>query len=203
MREEKGFGLRGALLFLVGAVTAAVVARGWGTAVVLAAVLGITTLFCPAALRRLLSRRYWILVVSLVLLGGLALDEQRDITWWRVTLSSAGLCLGVQMAARATVILLVMDVFTRLASVGEMTAALSRLGAGELGFVLGLAVNLLPVVQRTSTNTLAAMRLRGGFRRHRLRSLRLLLVTILVNALRYGDDVVCAAEARGFHPRDA
>ena len=42
------------------------------------------------------------------------------------------------------------------------------------------------------------MRLRGGFRRHRLRALRLLLVTILVNALRYGDDVVCAAEARAF-----
>ena len=115
-----------------------------------------------------------------------------------VHLSSAGLWLGLQMAARATVILTAMGVFTRRASVGGMTALLSRMGASELGFVLGLAINLLPVVQQTSANTLAAMRLRGGFRHHRLRALRLLLVTILVNVLRYGDDVICAAEARAF-----
>ena len=42
------------------------------------------------------------------------------------------------------------------------------------------------------------MRLRGGFRRHLLRALRRIEVTILVNCLRYGDDVVCAAGARAF-----
>lgn len=192
------FGLYGAVLFLVGAVTAAVVSRGWATGVVLAVVLVVTALGCPAALRPLMSRRYWTLIASLVLLGGMALDEQRDVVLWRVALSSTGLWLGLQMAARATVILTAMGVFTRRVSVGELATLLGRLGAGELGFVLGLAVNLLPVVQQTSANALAAMRLRGGFRRRRLRALRLLLVTILVNALRYGDDVIGAAEARAF-----
>ncbi|MGD2176596.1 MAG: energy-coupling factor transporter transmembrane component T [Anaerolineae bacterium] len=205
-RPEATFGLCIALMFLVGAVTAAVVAGGWATGVVLVVVLAVTALTCRSALRPLKRRRYWTLVASLVLLGGLALDQQRDVTLWlghadhgcRVHLSTAGLCLGLQMAARSTVILTAMGVFTRRASVGDMAALLGRLGASELGFVLGLAVNLLPVVQQTSANTLAAMRLRGGFRRHRLRALRLLLVTILVNVLRYGDDVVCAAQARAF-----
>lgn len=195
--------LYGALLFLAGAVTAAVMARGWATAAVLGATLAIALWSCPTALRSLLKRRYWVLVASLLLLGGLALDEQRDLVVGAVTLSSAGLGLGLQMAARATTILVVMGVFTRRVSVSDLTALLARLGAGELGFVLGLALNLLPIIQQTIGNTLAAMRLRGGFRRHRWRTLRLLLVTLLVNALRYGDDVVCAAEARGFqgaHP---
>jgi len=195
--RERG-GLYGALLFLVGAVTAAVVVQGWATAAVLGAALAIAIWICPAALRSLLRRRTWVLVASFVLLGGLALDEQRDVVVGIVALSSAGLGLGLQMAARATVILIAMGVFTRRTSVSDLTALLARLGAGELGFVLGLALNLLPVIQQTAANTLAAMRLRGGFRRHRLRALRLLLVTLLVNALRYGDDVVCAAEARGF-----
>ncbi len=197
MGDREG-GLYGALLFLVGAVTAAVVARGWATALVLGAALAVAALSCPAALRSLLRRRTWVLVASFVLLGGLALDGQRDLAVGAVALSSAGLGLGLQMAARATVILVAMGVFTRQASVSDMAALLERLGVGELGFVLGLALNLLPVIQQTASNTLAAMRLRGGFRRHRLRALRLLLVTLLVNALRYGDDVVCAAEARGF-----
>lgn len=198
MRDREGGGLYGALLFLVGAVTAAVVARGWVTAIVLGATLAVAALICPTALRSLLRRRHWVLVASLLLLGGLALDEQHDLTIGGVALSSAGLGLGLQMAARATVILTAMSVFTRQASVSDLAALLARLGAGELGFVLGLALNLLPVIQQTASNTLAAMRLRGGFRRRRWRALRLLLVTLLVNALRYGDDVVCAAEARGF-----
>lgn len=197
MKDRQG--LYGALLFLVGAVTAAVVARGWATAAVLGTALAVAALGCPAALGVLLRRRTWVLVASFVLLGGLALDEQRDlVVAGVVSLSSVGLGLGLQMAARATVILIAMGVFTRRASVSDLAALLARLGAGELGFVLGLALNLLPVIQQTASNTLAAMRLRGGFRRHRLRALRLLLVTLLVNALRYGDDVVCAAEARGF-----
>ncbi len=196
MQDRRG--LYGALLFLVGAVTAAIVARGWATAAVLGTALAFAALGCPAALGVLLRRRTWVLVVSFVLLGGLALDEQRDVVVGVVSLSSVGLGLGLQMAARATVILIAMGVFTRQASVSDLAALLARLGAGELGFVLGLALNLLPVIQQTASNTLAAMRLRGGFRRRRLRALRLLLVTLLVNALRYGDDVVCAAEARGF-----
>ena len=44
------------------------------------------------------------------------------------------------------------------------------------------------------------MRLRGGFRRERLRALRMLMVTIVANALRRGDEVTEAAEARAFRP---
>lgn len=42
------------------------------------------------------------------------------------------------------------------------------------------------------------MHLWSDFQCHRLHAPRLLLVTILVNALCYNDDVVCAAEAHAF-----
>ena len=57
---------------------------------------------------------------------------------------------------------------------------------------------MLPTVQEMATTSLHALRLRGGLRRHRLQTLRLLMITIVVNSLRHADDIVCAAEARTF-----
>lgn len=59
---------------------------------------------------------------------------------------------------------------------------------------------MLPAVQDTATATYHALCLRGGFRRERLRAVRLLLITIVVNSLRHADDIVSAAEARAFSP---
>ncbi len=74
----------------------------------------------------------------------------------------------------------------------------ARLGVTEIGFLLGIAVNLVPLIQRTASSALVAMQLRGGFRRKRLEAVKRLVVTILVNTLRHSEDIVCAAEARAF-----
>ncbi len=190
----------GSLLFLISAVGGVILARE-GRGVLICLAVTVVALCChPAALPGLWRRRFWLLTfLSLIITGGLALGEKYDLFIGPVAFSSQGFLLGLQMTVRAVTILMTTSVFTRLTSVGDLAALLSGWGMGELGFVLGLAVNLLPVVRRISANTLTAMRLRGGFRRHRLRALRLMLVTILVNVLRYGDEMVCAAEARAFN----
>ena len=57
---------------------------------------------------------------------------------------------------------------------------------------------MLPIVRTTATNAYQAIRLRGGFRRQRFRTLGLLLITVISNSLRQAEDIVAAAEARAY-----
>lgn len=58
-------------------------------------------------------------------------------------------------------------------------------------------MNLLGMLEEMAAVTLQTIRLRGGKRRPWLR-LRLFLVTTVANTLRYGDEVINAAEMRAF-----
>jgi energy-coupling factor transporter transmembrane protein EcfT len=60
---------------------------------------------------------------------------------------------------------------------------------------------MLPTIQETMSSSIAAMRLRGGFRRDRLSSLRRLFVTVVAGSLRRGEEIVDSAEARAFDPQ--
>jgi energy-coupling factor transporter transmembrane protein EcfT len=104
------------------------------------------------------------------------------------------------MALRATAIIVAVSGFAESVSISELAMLLERAGLKGLGFALGVAVNVLPLLQETATTAFQALRLRGGFRRARLRAMRLLLVTIIVNSLRHADNIICAAEARAFSP---
>ncbi|MGB5933820.1 MAG: energy-coupling factor transporter transmembrane component T [Anaerolineae bacterium] len=128
----------------------------------------------------------------------MAIGGEKDISIAGLELSSEGIIGGLGMAIRAVTIVIATYTFARVASIGGLSSLFARLGVRELGFLLGVALNLLPLVQRTSANALLAVRLRGGFRRNRLRSLQRMAVTILVNSLRYSDDIVYAAESRAF-----
>jgi energy-coupling factor transporter transmembrane protein EcfT len=68
-----------------------------------------------------------------------------------------------------------------------------------LGFALGVALNLGPVLRDTVEAAYHTLRLRGGFHRP-IEAARLFLVTVIANGVRYGDDVVQAASARAFDP---
>jgi energy-coupling factor transporter transmembrane protein EcfT len=68
-----------------------------------------------------------------------------------------------------------------------------------LGFALGLAMNLFTMLQEMATVTFQTIKLRGGLRRP-LVALRLFMVTLLSNTIRYGDQVVNAASVRAFDP---
>ncbi len=76
---------------------------------------------------------------------------------------------------------------------------LEHLGLHGLGFAVGVAFNLLPLIDRSLVTSWHAMRLRAGLRRP-VASARLLLVAVVTSSLRCADEVVLAAEARAFSP---
>jgi len=149
-------------------------------------------------LRVLARPRLWVFVLSILALGPFVLGEP-DTRWGVLRLSRAGLEMGFWMALRALTLMLVFGVSLGGLSIAQMMRLLDRLGLRGLGFALGVALNLGPALRDAAEAAYHTLRLRGGLRRPVL-SARLFLVTVIANGLRYGDDVVKAALARGFDP---
>ncbi len=154
-----------------------------------------------AGLRALASPRFWLLLASIVAVTALILGE-RDLGWGPVRLSREGLAMGWGMAVRAAALVLAFNVTVGALSVSQVMRIFEALHVRGLGFALGVALNLGPVLRDVVEAAYHTIRLRGGIRRP-WQSARLFLVTLIANALRYGDDVVKAAAARAFDPAAA
>jgi energy-coupling factor transporter transmembrane protein EcfT len=156
------------------------------------ACLGAAALAYPLSLRRLLRPR-WLLLLGLLALPPMFLLGESE----GPALSVAA---GLQIAVRFVVVIVAVDGFTAAVDVAAIAGLLERVGLKGLGFSMGVALNLLPALQRSASNAWHSLWMRGGLRRQRLRAAKLLLVTVVSNALRHGEEIALAAEARAFSP---
>ncbi|MDX1687189.1 MAG: energy-coupling factor transporter transmembrane component T [Candidatus Promineifilaceae bacterium] len=179
-----------ASVFLVGP------SRTWMAALIVLTFLG---LIYPHALRRALRLR-WLLLVGLMALPSLFLPGPPAVALGPVSLSAEGLQIALRVAARALVILVAVESFTGAVDVVEIAALFERAGLNGVGFALGVALNLLPILRDTASTTWHSLRMRGGLRRQPLRGLRFYLVTVVSSAVRRAGDIALAAEARAFTP---
>ncbi len=154
----------------------------------------------PASFRRLLRGRTLLLLAMILFASLLFSGLETDSVILGIPYSAASLANGLQMVLRAVVILVAVDGFSTAVEIGEIAGLSERLGLRGLGFSIGVAFNLLPALRQSGSNTWHSMWMRGGLRSRPLRSLRLMLVTMLTNALRRGDEIALAAEARAFTP---
>ncbi len=189
----------GYLVFFLAALIIAILASEAKLVLVLVAILLFTALFHSQALKLLATWQLWFFVLVTLVLSPFVIGD-KDIALWGVGLSQEGFWAGVWMTLRALSIALAAGVFAGAVSVSQMAQLFERMRLKGLGFALGVATNVLPTVYETMETSYQAVRLRGGFRRGRLRTLRLLLVAIIAGSLRRGDDIVSAAEARAFDP---
>lgn len=192
-------GTWGHLAFLMWAIVLGVMVPEARIIFLLGFVVVFSGLFFPGGLRPIRRLEFWVLVASAVLLSPFLIGE-KDLSLFGLSLSRQGFWAGLWMALRALSIALAVGGFAYAVSVDEIARLFEMAGLKGLGFAVGVAVNMLPTLEETARNAYQAMRLRGGFRRQRVQALRMLLVTIVVNALRRGDEVVEAAEARAFRP---
>jgi energy-coupling factor transporter transmembrane protein EcfT len=162
--------------------------------------LSVAVVLYPRSFRRLLNWRILALLGMILLASLLFGGVKADTTLLGIPYSTANLVIGIQMVLRALVILVAVDGFSGAVEISELAGLAERLGLRGLGFSIGVAFNLLPALRQAGTVTWHSMWMRGGLRRQRLHSLRLMLVTILTNALRRGDEIALAAEARAFTP---
>ncbi|MBN2472937.1 MAG: energy-coupling factor transporter transmembrane protein EcfT [Anaerolineae bacterium] len=156
----------------------------------------------PRALRQILRLRYLVWMLLLALPTVFFLGE-RDAVFYGVPYSSEGLLAAGQIAMRYVVVLVALQGFTSAVEITALAGLLERFGLRGLGFSLGVALNLLPSLQQSSTNGWHALQMRGGLRRQRWRGLQLLVMTVVTNALRRAEEVALAAEVRAFSPEKA
>lgn len=186
------------LAFLVWALSLVALLPDSRLGLLLAAILAFGCLDRQAGLRVLANRRFWLFILSTLALAPFVLGEA-DLRWGVLRLSRTGLWMGAWMALRAAALMLAFSVSLGALSVAQMVGLFNGLKLRGLGFALGVALNLGPVLRETVEATYHTLRLRGGLRRP-LHNARLFLITVIANALRYGDDVVKAASARSFDP---
>ncbi|NLG71963.1 MAG: energy-coupling factor transporter transmembrane protein EcfT [Chloroflexi bacterium] len=160
----------------------------------------LVTLVCyPRSLRRLLMLRCVVPLTLLVVMNALLFGEA-DQTIAGIPFSLQGLHSGLVMVVRAAVILVAVDGFSSKVDVVEVAGLFERIGLPGLGFAIGTAVNLLPGLRSSAAATWRSLQMRGGLRSQRRRGLQLFMLTVLTNALRRGEEIALAAEARAYNP---
>lgn len=189
----------GYLFFFLGTVITVILAREARAALVLLSVLLFAALFYAPAVRLLCRWQLWAFIGPTLLISPLVLGEP-DLQLGGLQLSTEGFWAGLWMVVRALSIALAASIVAGTVSVSEMAQIFEGMRMKGLGFAVGVATNMLPTVRETMETSYQSIRLRGGFRSQRLKTLRLLLVAVIAGSLRRGDDIVSAAEARAFDP---
>lgn len=162
--------------------------------------LGAAAIFTPGALRQALRLR-WLVLIGLIALPSLFLPGPPGLVLGGLQISSMGLQTALRSALRALVILVAVDGLTASTDVSAIAGIFERCGLHGLGFALGVAFNLLPILRESASTTWHSLRMRGGLRRQPLRGVRYYLVTVVSNTLRRASDIALAAESRAFDPR--
>ena len=115
------------------------------------------------------------------------------------------LTAGISMAVRVLTTLAVMLLIGGCIAPAAVSRLLGRFVGRDLGLACAIGVNLLPAVLEILRRTTLALRLRGGFERHRLANLKRLATAVGVQTVRLTEDVAEAlllAQATGRQPLD-
>jgi energy-coupling factor transporter transmembrane protein EcfT len=193
------FSAWGYLLFTIWGVALALVSRGWQLAALVALELAFGLAWSREGLRPLRRLRFWVFIATAVVLGPF-LTPASGLTLDGVAFDWSGVSPGLEMAGRALTLTLAFSLGLSALSLSDLVALFDRLHLRGLGFALGVAMNLLRTLETMARVTFDTIRLRGGLRRP-LVALRLFLVTLVSNTLRYGDQIVDAASMRAFDPK--
>lgn len=167
-----------------------------------AACLLVALLVYPRAFRSLMRLR-WLVMIGLVALPPVFLVGEIDRSLAGLRYSSEGLLSAIQIVLRILVVLVSIQGLTGSIDISSVAGLLEHAGLHGLGFSVGVALNLLPSLQQTTQNAWRSLWMRGGLRKGRLHSLRLLAVTITAGALSRAEEIALAAEARAFSPERA
>lgn len=121
------------------------------------------------------------------------------VPWLIGSSREAFVATGV-IAAKALTLLAVCDAFSSAVSVRDLTNLFSFLGFSQFGFVFGIAFNSLPVVKRAFDNAWISLKLKGGIRGNPGRAFHYLALNLIVNLLKYSEDIASAAKIKRFDP---
>jgi len=199
--DTKSLSVCGAVTILAGALLLAVSMAGAFLLIPLVYAAVVCLFFCREAF---LDLKQIVMLVPVVMMTSTVLWQAEYIDTSPMAAASspyvAGFLVGVEMSVRAVVMVLTVSAFVRTVKFSELSYLIESVsGSKSFSFVFGLAFNVRPYLERIGRDTLNAIKMRGGFRLgNMVSSVRYLLSSTTLNALRKCQDLSYAAEARSF-----
>ncbi len=200
--KRENVGTTGYLVIFTWSVLAVILAPARYLPLVALISLSMALIFYPGAFRSIMRWR-WLIMISILALPPLFLVGEIDRSIGSIPYSSQGLIASIQIVIRILVVLIAVTGLTTSVDITSVAGLLERAGLHGIGFSIGVALNLLPAFQQSALNAWRSLWMRGGFRKQRMRALRLMAVTILTGALSRAEEIALAAEARAFSPERA
>lgn len=114
--------------------------------------------------------------------------------------SSVGSIISLHIGLKFIVVMMALEGMTSAVEISALAGILERFGLKGLGFSMGVAVNLLPSLQKSCTQSWLALKIRGGLRKSWWKGLKLFSLTSITCALKRAEEIALAAESRAFSP---
>jgi len=159
----------------------------------------VLTILYPGAWKSVINAR------RLILLGLIAIPPifflgAVDKIFLGVPYSSLGFISSIQIILRFLVVMMALEGMTSSVEISAMAGILERFGLKGLGFSMGVAVNLLPSLQKSCTQSWLILKMRGGLRKSWWKGIKLFSLTTITCAIKRAEEIALAAESRAFSP---
>ena len=118
----------------------------------------------PRSFKVLRKRWFWLTVFIVVFSYPLIMPEKDIKVFGTPLLSSKYLLLGIQIGITGVVMFVWIHLITREISPHEIAGFFKKLGMREIGILVSIAMNLVPIVVEDISTIYTALRLKGGFR---------------------------------------
>ena len=152
----------------------------------------------PRSWRSVLTMRRLALMLILVI-PPLFFFGEVDCEFLGIGISTTGLQTSRQIFLRFLVVMYALEGFTNSVDITSIAGLLERCGLHGLGFSMGVAINLIPTLQKSITRSWQSLKMKGGLRKKRWRGLMLFMLTAVTNVLVNAEDMALAAESRAFN----
>ncbi|MCD4655711.1 energy-coupling factor transporter transmembrane protein EcfT [bacterium] len=192
--NEPIFSFWGYLFLLISTILICVFAKPLPMTIALIGLLCFTYTSESAALSRMIKLPV-IIFICLIIISALFTSS----LWNPVESSlSARLYLAMILVIKTFLLLLSTQIFATRISVAQITGLSEKIGLRGFGFVVGVALHMLPTLHQHAVASRDAMRLRGAFTRNRLLAEYRWCITLLSWMLRQGDSICIAARTKAF-----
>ena len=153
----------------------------------------------PRAWKNILTSRRLGLLLILVI-PPLFLLGETDQVFLGIRISTTGLEASRLIFIRYLVVMYALEGFTTSVDISSIAGLLERGGLKGLGFSMGVALNLIPSLQISITQSWQSLKMKGGLRKKRWRGVMLFGLTAISNVIVNAEEIALAAESRAFTP---
>ncbi|MFC1724926.1 energy-coupling factor transporter transmembrane component T [candidate division KSB1 bacterium] len=148
----------------------------------------ILIIFDKKGIKELGSFKFWLLILILFFVMTFLLNP-RDGIFLSIPYSVSNLKLAGQMFFRALSIYIGIILFTRNVSIEELVQLMRKMRLKEFSTSLPIAMNIVPLIRKNILQIITAFRIRGGFRRYRIKNFFMLLMTIFINTIHTAEEL--------------